>query len=450
MTTRLGTHHTQPVRQLNRLAAALLALLLAILALALSRTLPAQAQGNRQLFIPLVPGAATSGATAPVFHVQPVPNQYIVVFNEVAVESAQAAGVSTADAAQALVAQHGGELLYTYDAAIHGFAAALPAEALAAIQADPRVAFVEQDQVISIAVTQTNPVWGLDRIDQAALPLNQSYVYNTDGAGVHVYVVDTGVRATHTEFEGRIGAGFTAVLDGQGTNDCNGHGTHVAGTVGGKLVGVAKKVILHPVRVLNCQGSGTVSQVVAGVDWVTANHIDPAVANLSLGGGASTALDNAVRNAIAAGVTFAVAAGNENKDACSTSPARVSQALTVGASTSSDGRASFSNYGTCVDLFAPGSSVTSASRSSDTTYATYSGTSMASPHVAGAAALYLAANPTAKPADVAAALVNHATQNKLSGATLGSGSPNRLLYTGFIQATPVDTTTPTHTPTPTN
>jgi serine protease len=252
---------------------------------------------------------------------------------------------------------------------------------------------------------------------------------------VHAYIIDTGIRGSHSQFSGRMGNGHTTITDGNGTNDCNGHGTHVAGTVGGTTYGVAKGVTLHPVRVLGCNGSGSTSGVIAGVDWVTANHQSPAVANMSLGGGASTALDDAVRNSIASGVTYAIAAGNSNANACNSSPARVTQALTVGSSTNADARSSFSNFGTCVDLFAPGSNITSAWIGSDTATNTISGTSMASPHVAGVAALYLATDPTASPATVHAAVVNNASVNKLSG--IGTGSPNRLLYSLF-GAPPVD------------
>jgi subtilisin family serine protease len=267
------------------------------------------------------------------------------------------------------------------------------------------------------------------------------------------------VRTTHSEFAERISNGYTAVNDANGVNDCNGHGTHVAGTVAGTVYGVAKGATIHPVRVLNCNGSGTTSMVIAGIDWVTGNHEHPAIANMSLGGGASTTLDNAVRSSIAAGVTYAVAAGNEGRDACGSSPARVAEALTVGATTNTDARASFSNYGACLDLFAPGQSIKSAGYANDTAAVIFSGTSMASPHVAGAAALFLAANPASTPAQVVAWLNSNATPGRVMSA--GTGSPNRLLYTFGIGAvtqptptftptpTPTDTATPTATPTDT-
>jgi hypothetical protein len=343
--------------------------------------------------------------------------------------------------AQELARAHSGQLASVFQYALKGFAVELTEAQAAALASDPRVAYVEADQVVEAVATQSPATWGIDRSDQRDLPLSGSYTYTQTGQGVNAYVIDTGLRATHQEFAGRIGNGFTAVNDGRGTSDCNGHGTHVAGTVGGSTYGIAKQVTIHAVRVLNCQGSGTTTGVIAGVDWVTQNHVDPAVANMSLGGSASTALDQAVANSIAAGVSYAIAAGNSNANACSSSPARVAAANTVGATTSSDVRSSFSNYGTCVDLFAPGSSITSAWYSSDTATNTISGTSMASPHVAGALALYLQTNPSASPATASQALAAAATPNKVGSA--GTGSPNRLLYTLFGGSAPGDTTAPT-------
>lgn len=403
---------------------------------------------------------ANPAATGPLWTVegvQPLADRYIVVFNDAALAapSAQAEGVTVSTLSQQMVTEAGGELYYIYEQALHGFAARLSPEAAAQIAANPYVAYVEPDAVMTAIGSQSPATWGLDRIDQRTLPLNNRYDYSTDGAGVHAYIIDTGIRATHTEFTGRVGNGYTAINDGQGSNDCNGHGTHVAGTVGGTTYGVAKSVTLHPVRVLDCNGSGSTSGVIAGIDWVTANHVKPAVANMSLGGGASTSLDTALRNSISAGITYAVAAGNENALACNGSPSRVAEALTVGASTNTDARASFSNYGTCLDLFAPGQNITSSVNSSDTATAIYSGTSMASPHVAGVAALYLAVNPGASPATAASAITSNATAGRLT--SIGTGSPNLLLYSGFIGApagTPTSTptrpaATPTPTPTPT-
>jgi PKD repeat protein len=348
-------------------------------------------------------------------------DEYIVVFrNNVTDVRAMASRLS---------GDHGGELGYVYEHAVRGFSVRLPAQAAAALARNPNVAYIEADQVMTIAVTQTNATWGIDRIDQRDLPLSGTYTYDATGAGVRTYIIDTGIRNSHQDFGGRASSGYTAINDGRGTDDCNGHGTHVAGTVGGTVYGVAKQTALIAVRVLNCQGSGTTSGVIAGVDWVTANHIKPAVANMSLGGGASTTLDNAVANSIAAGVTYAVAAGNSNANACNYSPARVASAITVGATTSSDARASYSNYGSCLDLFAPGSSIKSAWYTSNTATNTISGTSMASPHVAGVAALVLQGSPTASPASVTSAITSNATTGKVTSA--GSGSVNRLLYMGF-------------------
>nr|5WSL_A Chain A, keratinase [Meiothermus taiwanensis WR-220]5WSL_B Chain B, keratinase [Meiothermus taiwanensis WR-220]5WSL_C Chain C, keratinase [Meiothermus taiwanensis WR-220] len=277
--------------------------------------------------------------------------------------------------------------------------------------------------------TQTGATWGLDRIDQRTLPLSGTFTYSNTGSGVNAYIIDTGIRVSHSEFGGRATAVFDAIGDGQNGNDCNGHGTHVAGTVGGTVYGVAKSVRLYAVRVLNCSGSGSNSGVIAGVDWVRQNARRPAVANMSLGGGASSALDTAVNNAINAGITFALAAGNSNRDACQFSPARVTAGITVGATTSTDARASYSNYGSCLDLFAPGSSITSAWISSDTSTNTISGTSMATPHVAGVAALYLQSNPSASPATVRNAIVGNATSGVVSNA--GRRSPNLLLYSNY-------------------
>ena len=330
----------------------------------------------------------------------------------------------------------GGKLEREYGRALEGFAAALPPAALERIRQDPAVAFVEADAVMTASDTQANATWGIDRIDQRSLPLSTTYTYDATGAGVRAYVIDTGIRTSHSQFGGRATGGYTAINDGRGTSDCNGHGTHVAGTIGGSVHGVAKSVDLTAVRVLGCNGSGTTSGVIAGVDWVTANHTAgrPAVANMSLGGSPSAALDNAVANSIADGVTYAVAAGNSNVSACGSSPARVGAAITVGSTTRTDARSSFSNYGPCLDLFAPGSSITSAWYSSDTATATISGTSMAAPHVAGVAALRLQGSPGAAPATVRDAIADNATSGVVRNP--GSGSPNRLLHSRFGTAPP--------------
>ena len=323
---------------------------------------------------------------------------------------------------------HKGQLKHVFQHAINGFSVEMTPEEAEALSQDYRVAFVEEDGVVTADATQNNPPWGLDRIDQRNLPLNAVYTFNWTGSGVRAYIIDTGIRTTHSQFGGRASNVFDA-FGGNGA-DCNGHGTHVAGTVGGSTYGVAKSALLRGVRVLNCSGSGSNSGVIAGVDWVRNNHIAPAVANMSLGGGISSALDTAVNNLANAGVTIAVAAGNSNTNACNSSPARAANAITVGSTTTSDARSSFSNFGTCLDLFAPGSGILSSWFSSDTATATLSGTSMASPHVAGVAALYKQANPSASSTTIRNAIVNNATTNVVTNA--GSGSPNRLLYSLFF------------------
>jgi subtilisin family serine protease len=334
---------------------------------------------------------------------------------------------ASSTAGKNLVKRYGGSVKATFGSALNGYTTTLSAAEAKRLAADPAVASVEQDQRVSIAdVTQSNAPWGLDRIDQTSLPLSGTYTYpDSAGSGVTAYVIDTGVRITHQQISGRASYGYDAVDGDTTASDGNGHGTHVATTIAGSTYGVAKKAKIVAVRVLDNNGSGTTAGVIAGIDWVTRNHSGPSVANLSLGGGASATLDTAVRNSIASGVTYAVAAGNSNANASSYSPARVSEAITVGATTSTDARASYSNYGSVLDIFAPGSSITAGWHTSDTATSTISGTSMATPHVAGAAAAYLAGHTAATPAQVASALVSGATTGKVTGP--GSGSPNRLL-----------------------
>jgi subtilisin family serine protease len=360
---------------------------------------------------------------------EPIPGQYIVVFRR---DVRDAKSV-----AKALAGKHGAKLRHSYEAALKGMAIELSDTAAAALRQDPAVEYVEQNQVVhAIAepIVQPDATAGLDRVDQRFLPLSGTYSYSAEGAGVRVYIIDTGLNFGHSDFGGRAVLGIDASRSGTNDGvDCNGHGTHVAATVGGTIYGVAKKVQLYAVRVLDCEGVGTIFSVLDGIEWVTTNRVLPAVANMSLGGGYSPALNQAVTNSIAAGVIYAVAAGNSAADACSYSPSSTPQALTVAASDQNDVFASFSNYGSCVDMEAPGVAITSAWIGSDNATNTISGTSMASPHVAGAAALYLSTNRGAGPDLVAVALTGNATQGVLT--SIPAGTPNRLLYTGFLNST---------------
>jgi subtilisin family serine protease len=365
---------------------------------------------------PSIPAASAAEVSA---------SSYIVVLREDVVDPGMVAAEHAAG--------FGVEVTYLYQHALKGYAATIPSGLAEAVAADPRVAYVEADGVMSSSTTQSGATWGIDRIDQRYLPLSTTYTYTNTGSGVKAYIVDTGIRFSHSQFGGRAVSGYDAI-DGGSADDCNGHGTHVAGTVGGSAYGVAKGVTLVGVRVLNCSGSGSTSGVIAGIDWVTGNHLagQPAVANMSLGGGASTSLDSAVKRSISDGVSYAVAAGNGNaygaQNACNYSPARVSEAMTISATEKTDKKASWANYGSCVDWFAPGVSITSAWYTSTTATRTISGTSMATPHTAGVAALYLQANRSASPSTVRNALYNLTTKGVVTSA---STTTNHLLYTNL-------------------
>ncbi|WP_435872697.1 S8 family peptidase [Micromonospora matsumotoense] len=363
-----------------------------------------------------------------------IADSYLVVFDDHVTVDARA---NVAALTGRLTAKYDVDVEHTYEHAVHGFAGTMTRTTARRLAAEADVAYVEQNRVVRALDTQPSPPsWGLDRIDQRDLPLDASYSYPTAASNVRVYVIDTGIRTTHTTFGSRAAWGTNTTGDGI-DSDCNGHGTHVAGTIGGSQYGVAKGVSLYAVKVLSCTGNGTLAGVAAGVDWVTGHHItgEAAVANMSLGAvGSDSTLETAVRNSIADGIVYTLASGNNNSDACGFTPARVAEAITVNASTAADARASFSNWGTCTDIFAPGDGIVSSSNASDTATATLSGTSMAAPHVAGAAALVLSGNPVLTPAQVAATLFAAATPNKITNP--GTGSPNRLLYTGSAPPSP--------------
>ncbi|GGR92396.1 S8 family peptidase [Deinococcus sedimenti] len=351
-----------------------------------------------------------------------IPGQYVVVFND----DVQTDFTAQSDFIGALgLDPQGVQVQHVYSAALNGFAAKLSSQNLAKLQGDKRVKYIEQDAMMHMTATQTGATWGLDRVDQRSRPTDGNYIYNYTGSGIKAYIIDTGIRTSHTNFGGRAIWGTNTTGDGN-NSDCQGHGTHVAGTVGSSTYGVAKGVTLVAVKVLNCSGSGTNSGVIAGVNWAVTNKGSAtAVANMSLGGGFSQAVNDAVNSAAGKNLIMVVAAGNENQNACNVSPASAASAITVGSTTNTDTRSSFSNYGSCVDLFAPGSNITSTWNTSNTATNTISGTSMASPHVAGAAVLRVAAGSAGNSA-VTSAVISSATTNVVSGV---NGSPNRLLYT---------------------
>lgn len=401
-------------------------------------------------------GGGQSGQANLIVPANAIDGRYIVVLKENSPLGLNA----VQSVATQLVRQYGGVVDLVFGTALNGFAAQMTESQASALSRDAKVHYVEQDSVMKLSALQQGPTWGLDRIDQPSLPLDRQFSPDNDAEGVHLYIIDTGVRFGHREFSGRMGRSFNAAarngevpsgeggllgglggltgsLFGGGGNDdddggetdpaedCNGHGTHVAASAAGSEYGVAKKATIHAVRVLDCNGSGSNSGVIKGVDWVASNAQFPAVANMSLGGGSSTALDEAVNAAIDQGITVVVAAGNDNKDACEGSPNRVDAALTVGATDKQDKRSDFSNWGRCVDIFAPGSEIKSAWHTGDDATKTIQGTSMAAPHVAGVAALYLFENKDAKPKAVFDALIKGSSEGQLSD--LRTGSPNRLL-----------------------
>ncbi|WP_329493405.1 S8 family peptidase [Kitasatospora herbaricolor] len=393
-----------------------LAAVAAALALGAGGALPAAASA---------PEGVVRGAGAP----GTVPGSYLVLLHPQAARSAAGQGA-------ALTAHYGGTVRRTFGSALHGFSAGLTERQARRLAADPAVVAVVRNRKVSLDASQpAPPSWGLDRIDQKRPPMTDRFDYpGSAGRGVTAYIVDSGVRITHEDFGGRASYGFDAVDGDAEADDGHGHGTHVAATVAGATYGVAKQASVVAVRVLDDWGSGTVEGVVAGIDWVTAHAVKPAVVNLSLGGDPDDVLDTAVRNSIASGLTYTVAAGNDGVDASQHSPARVPTAITVGATASDDRVSWFSNHGPLVDLYAPGTDITSAGIAYDEDSTTMSGTSMASPHAAGAAALYLADHRTATPAQVAAALTASATVGSLRD--LVEGTPDRLLYTGGIPNRP--------------
>lgn len=397
------------------------------------------------VLLPL-PGVGAAGAATIQPSPDPIPGQYIVTLADGAARGPGQTvldGPSVPDVAQGMAMAYGVRVGHRFEHAAQGFVARTDAAGARRLAADPRVARVEEDSHVRLAGVQMNPPsWGLDRIDQRSPALDNTFRFSTDGAGIHLFVIDTGLRTTHADFAGRVDTenAYDAVGDGYGIEDCNGHGTFVTGIAAGATHGGAKGVTIHPVRVLGCDGSGALSDVIAGVDWVTSvleahQQGKPSarwrgVANMSLEAPASLTLDRAVQRSILAGATYVVAAGNDGADACLSSPSRIPEVLTVAATDAADQRPAWSNTGPCVDLFAPGVQVTSTYVRSDTDEATGSGTSMAAPHVTAVAALLLAANDWATPADIERMIVDGATADEVVDP--GTGTPNRLLYSAFL------------------
>ena len=399
------------------------------------------------LTLAIVTGLSSQAFAAQMIEVdqaKAIDNKYIVVFDAPKIidkTDKKAVAAYIAQQTKILSNQYNVTVEREFGTALNGVLVDASKKQIHTLLSNPNVKYIEQDQIVSVTplidtkADQGNAIWGLDRVDQTDLPLNSNYHYDYDGSGVTAYVIDTGVLISHNEFGNRASHGYDFIDNDNNATDCNGHGTHVAGTVGGNSYGVAKNVNVVGVRVLGCNGSGSNSGVIAGINWVKNNASGPSVANMSLGGGASQATDDAVNNAVASGISFVVAAGNDNRSACNYSPARAANAITVGSTTSSDGRSSFSNYGNCLDIYAPGSSIKSAWYNSNSATNTISGTSMASPHVAGAVALYLDQNPSLSPSQIDSLLSQRSSKNKVSDAK--SGSPNELLYTlGTVQPPP--------------
>lgn len=365
----------------------------------------------------------------------PIPGRYIVVLSQEASGGQTEFAPSVEAMSYEVAGEYGAYVDKVYDVALRGFSAEMSEEAAKSLSNDRRVAYVEEDAVAYATAVQSNATWGLDRIDQRALPMNSAFQYSTTGSGVHAYVIDSGIRTSHQDFGGRASVSADFVGDGYNGQDCYGHGTHVAGTIGSTTYGVAKNVSLHSVRVLGCSGTGSVSAIISAANWVTANRINPAVANMSLIlSGGSTSLDTAITNSIASGVTYTIASGNNGGNACSYSPARIPDAITVGAVMSDDAKPPYSNQGSCVDIYAPGSSILSLNSADDTSTRWMTGTSMAAPHAAGVAALYLESNPTASAATVAQQVINGATPGIVIG--LDGTGPNRMLYSWIGSSPP--------------